>query len=217
MTALHIAAIASGGVHFLAYLAYAIALLRGRIEGNPLTWLMFAYGTSLMAFLEYRAAAPWTELVLPTTCAISSVIIAIMTVKPGAWRGLGPIDFIAFATDVVLTIAYVGTWLATHSGYLRADAMTAWLGVFLIAANASTAVQFIPILRSTWAAPENEQVAPWLLWTSAYAILLGVTLIETPDNVALIVYPLTGVTLHSLMALCIIIGRWRLSMMRARA
>jgi hypothetical protein len=202
-------AIASGVTHFAAYLAYAIGVMRKEIEGNPLTWLMFMYGTCLMTVLEFSAHAPWTELVLPTTCAISSVLIAAMVMKPGAWRGLKPIDFLAFATDIVLTIAYVAAWLATRGGDLTPAQMTTWLGVFLVTANASTAVQFAPILRSTWAQPQSERVLPWLLWTCAYAILLAVTLLETPGNFALIVYPLTAVVLHALMVSCCLLGARR--------
>ena len=62
----------------VAYVGYLRLFLAGKIKPNAASWLMFAYGTGVMAVLEWQSDAHWFELALPIACATMSVIVAVL-------------------------------------------------------------------------------------------------------------------------------------------
>ena len=58
-------------------------------------------------------------------------------------------------------------------------------------------MSFVPLLRSVWRDPASERPAAWLVWASAYALLLASTLMHhgwlEPE---LAIYPICNVLLH---------------------
>lgn len=203
-------AIGAACTHVLGYCVYISLVRRGVIEANPLSWLMFAYGTALLSFLEYRTGASWRELLLPVACSVSSAVVAALCIRPSRLGRLAFSDVFSFAIDVLLTAVYVAIWIAQGRGLNEASAEIAVIGL-LISANAATVASFAPILRSTYEQPDHERVAPWILWTLAYGLLLVVTLKGSPSASAwpLLLYPGLNAIFHFAVAVLAASRWWR--------
>ncbi|HCK85249.1 MAG TPA: hypothetical protein DHW63_12250 [Hyphomonadaceae bacterium] len=203
-------AFASAGVHVLGYAAYIGFVRRGQIDANPLSWLMFAYGTGLLTFLEYRSGASWVELLLPIACSLSSVVVAALCVRATRIPKLEFGDVAVFCVDVALTLAYVGTWFAARNDLTGAYSKLAVIAL-LVCANLTTVTAFVPILRSTLSTPSNERVLPWLFWTGAYALLFAVTMqdVTSISRLSLLLYPGLNAMLHFAVALLAMSRWWR--------
>jgi hypothetical protein len=205
-------AIASAAIHILGYLTYILFVRRGLIDANPLSWLMFDYGTGLLTFLEFRSGAGWQELLLPIACSICSIVVAALCLRLVKIRQVEISDIVAFAIDVALTAAYVALWVLHNDGLDRNLENLAVIAV-LLCANATTLVSFIPILRSTLRRPQDERALPWLLWTFAYASLFVVTLrdVSALERLTLLIYPALNATLHFAIAVLAMSRWWRAS------
>lgn len=203
-------AVASASIHVLGYVSYILFVRRGLIDANPLSWLMFAYGTGLLTFLEWRSNAQWQELLLPVACSVSSVIVAALSVRLPKMRKVQLPDIAAFTVDAALTAIYVGIWFA-HSRGIGQEFEQIALIALLVCANLTTLASFVPILRSTLKSPSDERVLPWLLWTSAYGLLLLTTLrdVTTLDRAVLLIYPAMNALLHFLVAAFAMSRWWR--------
>ena len=172
------------------YAIYIRNFRRDAIKPNAASFFMFAYGTSLLTFLEWKSGASLALLALPFTCAALGILVALMCLRAGATEPIDRFEARAFWTDIWLTIFYM--FFALGLG----DAER-FVVPFLIATNLSAIVCFIPILRSTWHSPERELPGPWIVWTAAYSMLALVT-IRADDfaNPVLLLYPLLNVVLH---------------------
>lgn len=177
------------------YSLYIRNFLNKSIRPNAASFLMFSYGTSLLAFLEWRNGATWALLALPVTCAVIGIVVAAMCLRKGATEPIDRFEAFAFSTDLWLTILYA--WFALGLGDASGVAAP-----FLIATNLTAVTCFVPIVRSTWRAPYRELPGPWIVWTAAYG-LLGLTtwLADRGANPALMVYPALNFALHGLVAL----------------
>jgi SET domain len=186
--------VVAGAFQLVGYLVYIRYFLDNRIRPNATSWIMFAYGTSLMLFLEWRSEATWELLLLPAVCAFMSLFVAGLCIKKGF---NGPTDAFekgAFGADVGLTAGYLGLIGTAASGPFFN------MG-FLVAGNLTTVTAFLPILRSTAKNPENEKAAPWVFWSIAYAFLVLSTLVATgTSSPALLLYPCVSLLLHGTIA-----------------
>ena len=63
----------AGVLQLVGYLLY---VRDEEIEPNPVTWLMFAYGTMLLTMLEWDRQASAGELALPLVCSSMAVFVA---------------------------------------------------------------------------------------------------------------------------------------------
>jgi SET domain len=185
----------AGVFQLIAYLVYIRFFLADSIRPNPISWIMFAYGTSLMAFLEWRAGASWALLVLPVVCAAMSVLVALMCFRKGDAEPAGVAERWAFGADLGLTFAYIATMGRVGSSALLTAS-------FVVASNLTTVTAFVPILLSTARNPRNERVEPWAIWTLAYGLLLLATWFSTGiTEPTLLMYPIASVVLHGSIAL----------------
>jgi hypothetical protein len=172
------------------YVIYIRNFRRDVIKPNAASFFMFAYGTSLLTFLEWKSGASLALLALPFACAALGIVVALMCLRAGATEPIDRFEAHAFWTDIWLTIFYMG--LALGLG----DA-EAFVVPFLIVTNLSAIVCFVPILRSTWHSPERELPGPWIVWTAAYAMLAFVTILSDGlANPVLLLYPLLNMALH---------------------
>jgi hypothetical protein len=182
------------------YAIYIRNFRREAIKPNAASFFMFAYGTSFLAFLEWKSGASLALLALPVTCAALGILVALMCLRAGATEPIDRFEARAFWTDIWLTLFYMS--LALGLG----DA-EAFVVPFLIVTNLSAIVCFVPILRSTWHSPERELPGPWIIWTAAYALLALVTVqsdgFTTP---VLLLYPLLNMGLH--LAMLFLTLRW---------
>jgi hypothetical protein len=184
----------AGGGQLIAYLVYIRYFLKGAIRPNPISWIMFAYGTSLMLFLEWQVGATWEVLLLPAVCALMSVVVALMCFSRGAPAPADTAERIAFGADIGLTFGYIALMG-------RIGTSPFFNAAFVVASNATTITAFVPILLSTWRNPEHEKAAPWVLWTFAYGLLAITTWYSTGlSEPTLLIYPIASVLLHGAIA-----------------
>jgi hypothetical protein len=177
------------------YLIYIRYFVKHSIKPNAASWVMFAYGTSLLAFLELKSGATLQVLMLPLSCAAMSVVVAALCIPRGVREPIDRVEGIAFATDLWLTIAYA----AAMFGWGAGRALSAG---FLVLANVTAFTCFLPIVRSTWRAPDRERAGPWMVWASAYAVLGFATWrADGGHNPALMLYPVINAVLHGSVAL----------------
>jgi hypothetical protein len=197
-------AVFSAGLHVVGYGLYLRLVLRRKIDPNPTSWLMFAYGTSLIVVLESAAGASWRVLILPVVCAAASVAVAGICRSRGTLRWPSDrIELYSFGADVALTVAYVACWTLGRVGILSQTEMAVAVLAFLVLWNAGVITSFAPIVVSTWRDPTRESWAPWTVWTLAYATLTVVTFIEegTDGNLLLYLYPLSNALVHGSIAI----------------
>jgi SET domain len=180
----------SAVLQMAGYAIYIRNFRRDAIKPNAASFFMFAYGTSLLAFLEWKSGANLALLALPFTCAALGVVVALMCLRAGATEPVDRFEARAFWTDIWLTAFYM--FFALGVG----DAER-FVVPFLIATNLSAIVCFVPILRSTWYTPERELPGPWIIWTAAYAMLAYLTILADGfSNPVLLLYPLLNLGLH---------------------
>lgn len=177
------------------YLLYIRNFLRRSIRPNAASYLMFAYGTSLVAFLAWENGARWQELLLLVACATMSVIVAVMCLRKNATEPVDRFEAIVFSADLWLTIGYAALVFSQVE-------KAAYIAAFLVLGNVTTLTSFMPILRSTWRDPRREQPLPWMVWSVAYILLTAATLKTTGmSQPILLLYPLSNVVLHVAMSL----------------
>lgn len=190
--------LAAGLFQLGAYLVYIRYFVADTIRPNPLSWVMFAYGTSLMVFLEWKGGASWDLLILPGVCGIMSIVVALMCVRQPAREPIGKLERGAFFADLALTMSYLLVSVSAVIGPLFAAA-------FIAAGNVTTLTAFVPILLSTWRSPQNEKIAPWLLWATAYGLLAISTVLAVGTALsALLIYPLVCLGLHGSIAFMVL-------------
>ena len=195
MTFLVVLGLLAAALQVAGYGLYLRNFLKRAIRPNAASFLMFAYGTSFLLFLEYKNNATWELLALPAVCAVISVFVAGLCFRRNATERTDRVEALAFSTDLWLTVAYAALALGL------ADPTRFHVG-FLIATNLTALTCFVPIIRSTWQAPYRELPGPWLVWTLAYATLgLATWLADGGRNPVLLVYPLLNMVLHGIVAL----------------
>lgn len=177
------------------YLLYIRNFLKRSIRPNAASYLMFAYGTSFVAFLAWQNGAVLAELLLLFACATMSVIVALMCLRRNATEPVDRFEASVFLADLWLTIGYAVLVFA------HVD-KAAYAAIFLFLGSITTLTSFMPILRSTWRDPRREQPLPWIIWSMAYMLLTAATVKTTGfDQPVLLIYPLSNVVLHVAMAL----------------
>lgn len=184
----------------VGYIVYYRKTIKGEIDPEPVTWLMFGYGTMLLFFLELDKDASFAELLLPFTCAVCGVMIALRIwrsayLKSGAtkpmyrywpdeWslRYIDTWDTYSLISDYVITVGYVLAWAVVvftpEHTWLTPEGRETAAWWFLIGSNLSTFPGFVPILKKTWQKPGNEHWLPWTIWTAAYTLLFVVTFLN---------------------------------------
>lgn len=187
----------AGGLMLLGYLLYIQGSLRKEIEPNPTTWLMFSYGTVLLTVLELDRGAGWELSVVPITCSLLGVLVALICARRGKMRW--PKDWedrASFVTDITLTIGYVSAWYFLVAGYIHPDERDMWNLLFLILSNATTITAFTPILRATKSDPSHERSLPWFVWSLSYLSLGILTYLQNGLWTEFLIYPVMNTVLH---------------------
>lgn len=195
-------AVIAGLLQALGYATYIWKSLKGEVDPNPTTWLMFAYGTTFLTILEWDQNAKWQLLILPCVCAVLSLGVAYLCWKRGTLRW--PEDRtgrVSIFIDLTLTVGYIATAILSMNGSLDQSQRTALVIAFLALSNASTAVSFAPMFKSTWNDPTEEHYLPWSIWTVAYATLGVATYLEQGKADEFLIYPVSCAILHGIVAL----------------
>ncbi len=177
------------------YSIYLTHFLRRTIQPNAASWLMFAYGTALLAFLESESGASSSLLLLPLVCAAMSIVVAGLCMPRGATAKIDKLELYSFSADLGLTALYVAMVLGMGLS-------TRFSGLFLVLTNLTAITCFIPIVRSTWKTPDRELPGPWAVWSLAYTALgLATWTSGAASSWELYVYPAVNAVLHGAVAL----------------
>lgn len=192
----------AGSLQILGYTLYIRKTLRSEVEPNPATWLMFAYGTTLLTILELDVGAALPLLILPISCAILGAYVAYLCWHRGKLSWPKDVeDRIAFIADLLLTAAYLAAWYLLTRGTINESERKTLALLFLLFSNMTTVTAFIPLLRGAYRHPHKERPFAWIVWTSAY-IVLGIATGQEHGFVSmLLVYPASSALLHGLVAL----------------
>lgn len=196
------------------YLVYGSRVLRRDILPNPTSWLMFAYGTTLLLILEWDRDASFALLALPAVCAMMSIGVAFYCLRHvgRGWWPEHPLERFSFMFDVFLTISYLTVWILLIRGFIGEELKDLADIVILACWNVGVFTSFFPLLRQVYRHPMTEHVLPWVIWTVAYVILTYVTVVEQRGMDELFLYPMINVLIHGFITLRI--GVWHL--MRSR-
>lgn len=192
-------AVMSGVLQMAGYIFYALKTRRP----NPLSWLMWAYGTTLVGFLEYDYGASWYILLLPIVCSVSSIVIAIRCWKNRDLSDLDWSDWSALGADVILTIGYVFAKYLEHNEMLTKEGQETSAFAFIILSNATTFTTFWPTIRGIWHDPSRENWWSWRAWTLAYTALAITTALQYGFLSIFMVYPVLNMAVHAAMALAV--------------
>ena len=197
----------------LQLVGYTFYLRSEDIDPNPVTWFMFAYGTLVLAVLEWDAEATFSELILPTVCGVLAIVVSVKCWRgarkndptkwwPEDWWPEDRFDKLSFVSDILITIGYIAAWLLASFAILSSVEREWAVFAFLFLSNLSTFPAFYPILNSTYKQPQREHWFPWTTWAVAYAIL-GMVTYATHGELwhALMFYPVANAVMHGLVAL----------------
>ena len=189
------------------YTFYGSKVLRGDIKPNPTSWLMFAYGTTFLLIVEWDRDASLALLLLPAACALSSIVVALYTLRDThIWWPRHPLERLSFGLDVLLTVIYLLTWLFLVNGVI-VEAQKDWADILILTCwNIGIFTAFFPLLRQVYHHPGTEHAMPWLVWTCAYFVLTMATLFEVGGFNELALYPLSSMFVHGFIA--IYTGYW---------
>ena len=201
----------------LQLLGYILYLSNKKIEPNPLTWLMFSYGTVILTVLEWDKDATWAELILPLVCSVLGLVVflkvwiaairkiraesGIFRIWPKDLRPGDTFEKISFGSDLLITVGYVASSLLAASSLLDPNSRETAVVLFLVLSNLSVLIEFLPITKSTYKNPEKEHAAPWAVWACAYATLGMVTWTTHGLWTPLMLYPALNFVTHATIAL----------------
>lgn len=210
MSILLIGGIITGLLQLLGYVLY---IRNEDIDPEPVTWFMFAYGTLILAVLEWDANATFAELILPAVCGTLAVYVSYRCwkkarlINPHKWwpEDWWPEDFwdkMSFVGDIAITIGYIAAWVLAGAAFLTPEYREWAVLGFLFLSNLSTFPSFYPLLHSTWKNPEKEHWLPWTIWAAAYA-LLGCITYATHGAFwhPLMFYPVSNAIMHALVGI----------------
>ena len=199
----------AGGLQVLGYILY---IRDDSIDPNPVTWFMFAYGTGILALLEWDSNASWPELFLPIACSVFAIYVSYKCWKkarsinplrwwPEDWWPEDKWEKWSFISDIAITIGYILAWSLATWAILSPEHKEVSVLCFLFLSNLSTFPSFYPLLKETYYKPQKENWKPWFVWTLAYGVLAIVTYkSHSTFSYSLMMYPVTNIFLHGLTA-----------------
>lgn len=192
---------------------YIFKTLRKEVDPNPTTWLMFAYGTGLLTWLEWDSKADWWLLALPATCAALAILVSVICFIKILVRRikrqpvdlkLGRVDYISFGIDASLTFIYFSASVLMMAGYVSTEQKVLLTLVVLVCTNLSTIISFGPLMNGAYHKPEKEHPHPWMIWAVAYATLGLATVMDGKVMSELMLYPALNMVLHGSVAFIVI-------------
>ncbi len=178
------------GCLLLGYWLYNKGIYRGTISPNPTTWLLWAIGGVVEAGSYWNITSDPFKRLFPTVCAVVIVGTFVLALVRGQFQKPERVDILILILDLEL-------------GFLMfTDFRPEYVNIMV---QIDTILTFTPIIRSTWVNPFEEEPEPWFVWSLSYMLLTATVLLRFEDLWDL-VYPLTALVLHLVVAL---IARFR--------
>jgi hypothetical protein len=145
---------------FLGSLSYTRDTLRGVVQPNRATWLLWAISPIIGAVAAYVDGVRWAALPVLVAGLCPLMVFAASFVNKNAYWKLHRFDYLCAVFSVLALIL----WALTN------DPLVA-----IVFAIASDGLASLPTITKAWTHPESESGAPY--WTSALAALTSFTVI----------------------------------------
>mgnify|MGYP003381909517 CR=1 FL=1 len=189
---------------------YVLYIADDQIDPNPVTWFMFAYGTTILTVLEWDSSATLPEFFLLIVCSVCGIYISVrcwfrarkkdpLLWWPKDWWPEDKLDQVSFISDILITVGYIAAWVCMSVGVLSGIGRDWWVLAFLILSSVSTFPAYFPILQGTYRFPERENWRPWFVWSFAY-FLMGIAIHAKNPTLwqPLMIYPASNVLMSGL-------------------
>lgn len=147
---------------------------------NAATWFMWGAGGVEELIVYAALVQDRSKEILPAVCAVVVTITFLRVWWREGTLSLDRKDWLVIGVDVFV----IAFWFVTHDPV----ASNVLLGMDI-------SISFIPIIKSTLAHPNGERPQPWRTWTSAYALLTLVVVLQWENGWEL-VYPVVCLVLH---------------------
>ena len=132
-----------GSVIALSFsMTYLVASLRGRVQPNKVTWLIWAIAPMISAFAAFSAGVTWAAL--PVFCSGLGPFLIFLSsfVNKKAYWAMGRIDYICGAVSLLALLAW----------YMTQDPVVA-----IVLSLLSDFLAALPTLIKGWKFPETEK------------------------------------------------------------
>ncbi len=156
-----ICGVMSGVMQLAGYITYIVGMAKFGVRPNFTSWGLWVFGAAVSILVYQSETSDAWKLVLPITCAVCSVVVALYALLQRSFDIPDKLDVFIALCD----IAVIGLWIAFKNSHLAY--------YFLIL---DTTISFLPIVRSTLANPQAEIKEAWAIWTLAYVTLVLVCL-----------------------------------------
>lgn len=174
----------AGVTQVIGYMFYWRSVRSGKTDPNAASWFIWAYGSLLNLATYSIMSQDVVKDILPAMCSVSCLVIFAGMVYRNGLGKLDRWDYVVIALDATVTMI----WFIV--GATEAN----------IAFQLTEFISFIPLIRGLLRGVDKEELLPWILWTSAYAMMTA-TVVMRWEKWEDIVYPLVGVALHAIVAL----------------
>lgn len=164
------------------YFAYYKSLEKN-VRPNTTSWTIWTIGAILELVSYVFLTQDFIKILLPIVCSISCLVLYVYILSKGKFHKLSKTDIFILTAD----FAALGLWYLTSSALIGN-----------IALQISTIISFIPIYREVYDEDENETQLPWIIWSIAYFLDVGLVFARW-EKWGDLVYPLTNGILHFLM------------------
>ena len=185
----------AAGMQLVGYFLYWKSSRSGETNSNPVSWLIWTYGSLISLGTYSQMTGDWVKSLLPIACAVACVFICFQVFRQNGLGKLDRFDYVVLGLDLVVTVVWY------FVGPMPANLLD----------QGSTIVSFFPLIRGMVKGINKEAQAPWLIWTIAY-LLLGVTVVMRYDKWEDLAYPVVCAVMHMIIWVIALIKRPRLTL-----
>ena len=173
--------VTAGVISLLAIIPYISSILQGRTKPNRISWLIWSFAATSLAFSYYYSGAT-TTVWLAVSGAVMAVSVFILSLKYGV-GGYGILDIFCLLGSILGLIVWACTKNPTAALYIN-------ILVDLLA--------FLPTVKKTWLYPTSESRLSWNLATLANACNV---LALTRWELRIVLFPIYNLILNATVAL----------------
>jgi hypothetical protein len=174
------------------YVYYGVAMFKGENKPSPAAWFLWAIGNGIDLYSYAVVVEDWVKNFLPIACAVSAIGIFVLALRFGKMEMPSKFDCTLILVDLIIVA------LASFFDQDR-------IGHLLVCAD--TVLVYIFVVRDCNKDAESETATPWVLWFSAYSMML-LTVILRYDDWWGLVYPVINALMCG-MILAIVLGHRR--------
>lgn len=168
-------------VYLLAFAYYIRLVIRGGVNPNASTWLIWAVLGIVNALTYQSLSGDWVKSVMAYGTALTNGLTFIIAMRLGRFGRLGMMDKVLAAFGLLA----VAAWLANkHTPYANMLVMICII------------ISTVPTLLSTWEKPSRENPVAWLMLGVSYLFPLVVVLMRW-EQIWDLMFPVVGFVANS--------------------